>query len=136
MGELDGDGFQEFDDFGDPRSESPLPPFKPTYENDNYLSLDTIKDHLNIERSNPDRDDQLQRLARSSYAWAIGFLNRPLHTLDDNSPPSSPFVIPEDLQTAMLLHIEAYLDRDPVQMTQLIEAAENLAYQYRRGVGV
>lgn len=130
------DGFPEFDQFGDPRTDTPRKPSRPVYENDNYLSLDTIKDHLNIERSNADRDDQLQRLARSSYAWAIGFLNRQLHSMDDNSPPASPLVIPDDLQTALLLHIEAYFERDPQQMAMLLSAAENLAYPYRIKIGL
>lgn len=122
-------------DIADTESES-LPPPKPTYENDSYLSLDTIKDHLNIQRTNPTRDDQLLRLAQSAYGWAISFLNRPLHMLDDNSPPASPLIIPADLETALLLHIEAYFSRDPQQMAMLISAAENLAYPYRINIGM
>lgn len=123
------------DEHGDPRSDS-LPAPRPTYENDSYLDLNTIKDHLTIERSNTDRDAQLTRLAQSAYAWAISFLNRQLHTLDDNSPPASPLVLPADLETALLLHIEAYFDRDPQQMSMLLQAAENLAYPYRISIGV
>lgn len=124
-----------FDGVEDTESES-LPPPRPTYENDSYLDLNTIKDHLNIQRNNPTRDDQLKRLAQSAYAWAISFLNSPLHNLDDNSPPTSPLVLPADLETALLLHIEAYFSRDPQQMAMLISAAENLAYPYRINIGV
>lgn len=106
------------------------------YEHDDYLSLDTIKDHLRIERDDTSLDASITRLAQSSYSWAVRFLNRPLHTLDDNSPPSSPLQLPEDLNTALLLHIEAYFDRDPQQMAMLLEAAENLAYAYRVCIGV
>lgn len=132
----DFDGFPEFDEVGDPRTDTPLKPPKPVYEDDSYLSLDTIKDHLGIERANPNHDDRLQRLAKSAYAWAISFLNRHLHSMDDNSPPASPFALPEDLQTALLLHIEAYFERDAQQMTMLLTAAENLAYPYRISIGV
>lgn len=109
---------------------------RPTYEANDYLSLDTIKDHLSIEHSNTDHDARLARLARSSYAWAISFLNRQLHSMDDNSPPASPLVLPEDLETALLLHIEAYFERDAQTMTMLLKAAENLAYPYRISIGV
>lgn len=119
----------------DPDSNA-LPAPRPIYEADDYLSLDDIKDHLSIEQSNTDHEARLNRLAKSAYAWAIGFLNRQLHSMDDNSPPTSPLVIPEDLKTALLLHIEAYFERDPQTMNMLLEAAENLAYPYRISIGV
>lgn len=134
-------GFDNLDEiqlfgFDEPNSNTPEPPPRPTYEVDDYLSLDEIKDHLSIEYSNTDHDARLTRLAKSAYAWAIVFLNRPLHMMDDNSPPTSPLVIPEDLKTALLLHIEAYFERDPQAMTMLLTAAENLAYSYRISIGV
>lgn len=129
----------EIELFGFPEDEpnsNALPPPKPIYENNDYLSLDTIKDHLSIELSNTEHDRRLTRLAQSAYAWAISFLNRQLHSMDDNSPPASPLILPADLETAMLLHIEAYFERDPQQMKMLLEAAENLAYPYRISIGV
>lgn len=135
MADPDGDDFFDGVDVEDTESES-LPPPRPTYESDSYLSLDTIKDHLRVQRSDPKKDDQLLRLAQSAYAWAISFLNSPLHNLDDNSPPTSPLVLPADLETALLLHIEAFYSRDPQQMAMLISAAENLAYPYRINIGV
>lgn len=104
------------------------------YDATDYLTLEEIKEHLALVDS--DHDDQLNRLARSSISWATSFLNRELHTLDDNSPPNSPFELPEDLKTALLLHIEAYFDRDPQAMAMLLEAAINLAYPYRVCIGV
>lgn len=137
---------QDFDEdeeealFGLPPEDEPdsnaLPAPRPVYENDDYLSLDTIKDHLSIEHSNTDYDARLTRLAQSSYSWAIGFLNHQLHSMDDNSPPASPLRIPPDLETALLLHIEAYFERDPQTMAMLITAAEKLAYPYRISIGV
>lgn len=106
------------------------------YDATDYLSLEDIKDHLSIEQSNGDKDGQLNRLAKSSIAWATAFLNRELHTLDNDSPANSPFEIPDDLKTALLLHIEAYFDRDPQAMAMLLEAAINLAYPYRLNIGV
>lgn len=136
MGELDNlDEIQLFG-FDEPNSNTPLPPPRPTYEVDDYLSLAEIKDHLSIELSNTEHDNRLSRLAKSAYAWAIVFLNRPLHMMDDNSPPSSPLVIPEDLKTALLLHIEAYFERDPQMLSMLLTAAEKLAYPYRISIGV
>jgi len=129
----------EIELFGFPEDEpnsNALPPPRPTYENNDYLSLGDIKDHLSIELSNTEHDSRLTRLANSAYAWAISFLNRQLHSMDDNSPPASPLVLPEDLKTALLLHIEAYFERDPQTMPMLLEAAENLAYPYRIAIGV
>lgn len=125
--------------FGFPEDEpnsNALPPPRPIYEADDYLTLADMKDHLAIELSNTDHDARLTRLAKSAYAWAISFLNRPLHLLDDNSPPASPLIIPEDLKTALLLHVEAYFERDPQAMTMLLTAAQNLAQPYRISIGV
>lgn len=120
---------------GEPNSNAIAPP-RPIYENDDYLSLSTIKDHLRIEQSNTAFDTQLPRLAQSAYAWAISYLNRQLHSMDDNSPPASPLRLPADVETALLLHIEAYFERDPQTMSMLLTAAEKLAWPYRISIGV
>lgn len=129
----------EIELFGFPEDEpnsNARAPTRPIYEADDYLTLEDMKDHLSIELSNTEHDVRLTRLAKSAYAWAISFLNRQLHTMDDNSPPASPLVIPEDLKTALLLHVEAYFERDPQSMTMLLTAAQNMAQPYRISIGV
>lgn len=100
-----------------------------------YLTLDSLKDHLRIERTNTASDETLSRLGRSAESWAKTFLNRELHTLDANSPPDSPWTLPDDLYTALQLHVEAFYDRDSQQMAALLEAAVLLAYPYRLAIG-
>lgn len=100
------------------------------------VSLDEAKTHLRVSLSDLTHDTEVQRLINSSEAWAANLLNRDLTELDDNSPPDSPFTLPDDLKTAILLHIEAHFDRDPQSMQGLIEAAINMAYPYRVNIGV
>lgn len=99
-----------------------------------YLTLVDLKDHLRIDQGNDASDVALTRLAGGAESWAKTFLNRPLHTLDADSPPASPFTLPSDLYTALLLWVEAYYDRDPTQMQALVAAAETLAYPYRLAI--
>jgi Phage gp6-like head-tail connector protein len=101
------------------------------------LTLAEIKDHLRIEHANTTHDDLLARLAISADAWARGFLNlASLELLDDNSPPASPFTLPEDLKSGLLLHVEAMFSRDDVMMEKLLKTAETLVYHYREDHGV
>lgn len=102
------------------------------------LTLLEAKDHLRIEHDNTIHDDYLERLILSAEAWARSFLN--VDSLDvfdtDSSPPASPFVLPEDLKSALLLHLEAMFSRDEVMMEKLMKTAEWLAMPYRRELGV
>lgn len=101
------------------------------------LTLAEMKDHLRIEHENTMHDDFLSRLAISADAWARSFLNRDsLEELDDNSPPASPFTLPEDLKSGLLLHVEAMFSRDDVMMEKLLKTAELLVYPYRVEHGV
>lgn len=100
-----------------------------------YISLDEAKDALSIERENTAHDARLTRLVAAATSWAKTFLNRDLETLDANSPPDSPFTLPEDLRNALFLHVEAYFEKDPANMTLLLQAAEKLAWPYRVDIG-
>lgn len=102
------------------------------------LTLLEIKDHLRIEHSNTTHDDLLNRLALASAAWACSFLNvESLELFDtDSSPPASPFLLPEDLKSGLLLHVEAMFSRDDVMMDKLMKTAEWLVMPYRQEMGV
>lgn len=101
-----------------------------------YLDLDALKDHLRIDRANTASDDELTLKGGAAETWLAGYLNRALHTLDADSPPASPFTLPNDVMIALMLHVEAYFSRDPAQMEQLLDAARNLVYPYRLCIGV
>jgi len=101
------------------------------------LTLPEMKEHLRIEVDNPYHDDFLMRLASSADAWARSFLNvDSLEELIDASPLPSPPVLPEDLKSGLLLHVEAMFSRDEVMMEKLFKAAEAIVYPYRQELGV
>jgi hypothetical protein len=102
------------------------------------LSLAEIKQHLRIELENTEQDDYLTDLGLSAEAWARNFLNvDSLEQFDaDSSPPSSPFVLPYDLRSALKLHVEAMFSRDATMMDMLMKRAEWLAMPYRKEMGV
>lgn len=101
------------------------------------LTLPEIKDHLRIELENTTHDDLLSRLASSAASWACNFCNvDSLEAFDDDSPPASPFTVPEDLKSGMLMHVEAMFGRDEAMMEKLLKSAEWLLMPYRRELGV
>lgn len=102
------------------------------------LTVIEIKEHLRIELSNTGHDDLLSRLGASAEKWACSFLNvASLEVFDaDSSPPASPFLLPEDLKSGLLLHVEAMFARDDAMMEKLLKAAEWLVMPYRRELGV
>ena len=103
-----------------------------------FLTLPEIKDHLRIELDDTDHDDLLDRLGASAEAWACSFLNvESLEEFDvDSSPPASPFVLPEDLKSGLLMHVEAMFSRDDTMMEKLLKTAEWLVMPYRTELGV
>ncbi len=101
------------------------------------LTLPEMKEHLRLDLDNPYHDDLLDRLAISADAWARSFLNvDSLEELIDESPLPSPVVLPEDLKTALLFHVEGAFSRDEAMMEVLFKRAEMLIYPYRQGLGV
>lgn len=102
------------------------------------LTLAEIKEHLRIEPENATHDDLLTRLGASAAAWACSFLQvDSLEEFDaDSSPPASPFVLPEDLKSGLLLYVEAMYSRDEAMMEKLLQRAEWLVMPYRREMGV
>jgi hypothetical protein len=103
-----------------------------------FLTLPEIKEYLRIEEANTTQDDLLSRLGASAESWACNFLNvESLEQFDsDSSPPQSPFVLPEDLKTGLLFHVEAAFSRDEKMMPMLLERAEWLVMPYRQELGV
>lgn len=102
------------------------------------LTLIEVKEHLRIELQNTTQDDLLTRLKLGAEAWACSFLNvDSLEEFDtDSSPPASPYLLPEDLKTGLLFHIEAAFHRDEKMMGTLLDRAEWLVMPYRRQMGV
>lgn len=101
-----------------------------------YVSLNEAKDQVSIERANPHHDDRLTRLLEAAESAAVQFLN--IDTLADleESPAQSPPVIPENVVSAILLHVEMEFDRDEKLMDKLQLAFERLLWPYRTNLGV
>jgi len=102
-----------------------------------FLTMAEIKAQVRQELDNPTHDDELTRLALAAERWAANWLNvASLEVLAaDTSPPASPVAIPEDVKSALLLHIDAHFARDDM-MDGMVEAARNLLWPYRQGLGV
>lgn len=101
-----------------------------------YITLDEAKDQVSIERSNTAHDARLTRLIDAAERWAMQFLN--IDSLADleNSPQTSPPDFPEDVKSAILLHVEAEFDRDERNFELILKRAEQLLWPYRTGLGV
>lgn len=100
-----------------------------------YVTLTEAKEQVGLSVSNPAHDARLLRLIAAAEAWAEGFLNAPLSDYED-SPVQSPPEIPEDIKSAVLLHVELEFDRDEKVMTLLFRRAEQLLWKYRTQLGV
>lgn len=101
-----------------------------------YISLDEAKDQVSVERSFAGHDERLTRLIVAAERWATQFLN--IDSLADleNSPQTSPPDFPEDVKSAILLHVEAEFDRDAQIFDTLLKRAEQLLWPHRTGLGV
>lgn len=101
-----------------------------------YVSLDEAKDQVSVERSFAGHDERILRLIAAGEAWAVNFLN--IESLADleNSPQTSPPDFPEDVKSAILLHVEAEFDRDERVFSMLLDRAEKLLWPYRIGLEV
>lgn len=101
-----------------------------------YVTLDEAKDQVSVERSFAGHDERLTRLIGAAEQWATQFLN--IDTLADleNSPQTSPPDFPEDVKSAILLHVEAEFDRDEKIFNTLMDRAEKLLWPHRIGLGV
>lgn len=100
-----------------------------------YITLDEAKAQVSIELDDTAHDDRLTRLITAAEKWASNFLNADLVDYED-SPVTSPPTIPEDMKSAMLLHIEAEFDRDMVTFEPLLKRAEQMLWPYRTGLEV
>lgn len=100
-----------------------------------YITLDEVKGQVSIHASRTDLDDRLTRLGTAAEAWAANFLNAPLSDYEE-SPVSSPPSLPEDLKSAILLHVEAEFDRDEKNFELLLKRAQELLWPYRVELGV
>lgn len=101
-----------------------------------FVSLDEAKDQVSVEHANPYHDERLNRLIAAAEAWAVNFLN--IDSLADlvPSPPDSPATIPEDVKSAILLHLEAEFDRDDKAFDKILQRAHDLLWPYRTHLGV
>lgn len=101
-----------------------------------FITLDEAKDQVSVERSFGGHDERLTRLLKAGEKWAIGFLN--IESLDDleDSPSTSPPSIPEDVKSAILMHVESEFDRDAANFELLLKRATDLLWPYRTNLGV
>lgn len=100
-----------------------------------YLTLNEVKDHLSISYANTDHDARLERLITAAEEWAANFLNSSLENYE-SSPPESPPVIPEQIKSGMLLHLEIDFDRDEKKLELLDVRSRELLWPYRVELGV
>lgn len=96
-----------------------------------YITLDEAKAQVSIELDDTTHDDRLTRLITAAEKWAANFLNADLADYED-----SPVKIPEDMKSALLLHIEAEFDRDMANFETLLKRAEQMLWPYRTGLEV
>lgn len=99
-----------------------------------YVTLDEAKEQVSIEISNTSHDDRLTRLITAAETWAKNFLNANLedYELSGESPPA----LPEDIKSAILLHIELEFDRDERNFELLLKRAHDMLWPYRTGLEV
>jgi len=102
-----------------------------------YITLDEAKDQVSIEHSNSAHDARLIRLIDAAEKWATNFLNvESLADLEGSPQTSPPSTFPEDVKSAILLHVEAEFDRDERNFELILKRAEQLLWPYRIGLGV
>jgi hypothetical protein len=101
-----------------------------------FVTLDEAKDQVSVELSFDGHNDRLTRLIAAAEKWATGFLNVDSLSDFEDSPVSSPPSLPEDIKSAILMHLEAEFDRDPNTFDLLMKRAVELLWQYRQGLGV
>lgn len=102
-----------------------------------YVTLDEAKDQVSVERSFAGHDERLTRLIAAAERWATQFLNIcALSDLEGSPQTSPPTTFPEDVKSAILLHVEMEFDRDMQNFDTLLKRAEQLLWPYRIGLGV
>lgn len=100
-----------------------------------YITLDEAKEQCSVGLDETAHDDRLTRLITAAEKWAANYLNADLADYED-SPVTSPPTIPEDMKSAMLLHVEAEFDRDMTNFETLLKRAEQMLWPYRTGLEV
>jgi len=102
-----------------------------------YVDLNEAKDQCVVERANPNHDQRLETLLAAAERAAVQFLNiDSLEDLEDSPPVIGQPAIPEDVKSAILLHVQIYFDRDEKQIEAFQKAFERLLWPYRIGLGV
>lgn len=107
----------------------------------NIVTLEEAKSQLSIPVGRTDLDERIERLVAAAEKWAKNFLNvDSLAEFDENSPssPDSPadVALPEDMKSAILLHVEAEFDRDEKNFELILKRAHDMLWPYRQGLGV
>lgn len=100
-----------------------------------YVTLEEAKDQLSIEHDEIADDARLTRLIAAAEKQAEEFLNAPLSDYEE-SPVQSPPTIPEDIKSAILLHVEAEFDRDMQNFDKILQRMRDLLWPHRTGLGV
>jgi hypothetical protein len=99
-----------------------------------WVSLEEAKEQVAIEVDETLHDARLARLIAAAERWAEGFLNRSLGDLVESG--ESPPAVPEDVKSALLLHVEWEFDRDTQNGDMLLQRAHDLLWPYRAEVSV
>ena len=100
-----------------------------------YVTLDEAKAQVSIEIDDTADDTRIARLIVAAEKQAEHFLNASLDNYVE-SPVQSPPTIPEDIKSAILLHVEAEFDRDMQNFDKILDRMRDLLWPHRVGLGV
>ncbi len=102
-----------------------------------YVTLDEAKEQVSVPIGFAGHDTRLTRLLEAAERWAKEFLNiDALADLEESPVTSPPTTFPEDVKSAILLHVEAEFDRDEKNFELLLKRAHDLLWPHRIGLGV
>lgn len=109
-----------------------------------WITLDECKQQVRVAPADTTHDAELTRFANASETWAAKYLNRiSAAALEDlGMSGQSPPVMPEDIKSAVLLHVQMLFEGDLEGWgmnpdPKLLTAAKRLLDPYRvDGIGV
>lgn len=104
-----------------------------------WITLTECKTQVRVTSADTTHDTDLTRLGNGAETWLAKRLNKISAAALEEFGLSgvSPTELPEDLKSALLMHVEAHFDRSAEDAPVLLRAAENLLQPYRvGGIGV
>lgn len=104
-----------------------------------WITLNDVKAQVKVATADTTQDERLTRLGNSAETFVAKRLNQvsaaalETYGLSGTSPP----VLPDDMRSAMLLHVEMHYALSPADAPAMIRAIDDLLQPYRvEGTGV